>query len=1120
MREPSGPLAGLRSYFRPPRLRATAAGTLAGLILEGLWLAFYFFLLKRGLEAGAARPFFESLGLPQEEATLLLHLFVLAFSFLGGLTVYLLVDRQARLELHVQRARAETQQLISRLEEELHARRESESRFTAFAENLPGIAFLRDLQGRYVWVSDAWVREIGVPREKVLGRTPRDIFPSPAAEDFLAMDARVVAEGRAIQEEMGISGPSGYREWLETYFPVPGPDGKPALVGGISVEITNRKKAERDLKDSEARYRNLFDRNLAGVFSIRADGSIVEINDALAQIFGFASAQQALFHANWEIFRDPAQREALWERVRREGSVSALEMSLERPDGKRMDVLLNAILSRDILAREVLTGTLVDVTAARRAEAELRRTEARLKAFMSQVPGIVFIRDAEGRYLYVNAAWEKLTGMKAEEVVGRTVEDLFSPEEAAALREEDRKTLEGQVLLWEEEPEEVGGVTRFFACSKFPLPGEEGDKPLVAGISIDVTERRQNRLALEAFLDHLPGPAFVRDRDGRYVFVNRAWEELIGLPRKEVIGKGPSELFPPEIAAPLEAEDLETLEGRTRLWEEEPQQFGGEERWFSCAKFPVGGTPENPLWVAGLSVDVTERRRALEALRESEERYRDLVENIADSLVLHDLEGRVLSANRAAAELMGLSAGRELEGRFLPDHLPPENRGLFPAYLEEMRREGRAQGLMKLVNLRGETRIVEFHNTLKQEPGKPPLVRAVGRDITELHQVEKALKRSERRYRLLFERSLVGVYRMDLDGRLLECNEAFARMFGFSTPEEAVSASHSFRAVPEDFEAFRRSLLAVGAAANVESRGRRKDGSTFWLLENAVLLEEERGKPTVLGTAVDVTYQKELAALEARSRWMETLARLVQGLAHEVRNPLFAIELNATALSRFAGPASPETAQALGFIQEHVRRLDGLMRSLLELGQSLTPEEVAPTPVRDLAQSALTAAETLDPQGFRSHPVRVDLAPGLPPIPVAPRKIALALGHLLANAFQASPAGAEILLSGKREGGHLLLALADRGPGIASGVRESLFEPFVTTREGRTGLGLALARHYASIHGGTLEVASTGAGGTTLLLSLPYDGLRSSRGLPTAPPAGPSGSPAPEEGFPSGRERG
>ncbi|MGC8763753.1 MAG: PAS domain S-box protein [Acidobacteriota bacterium] len=1112
MREPTGPQSGLLCYFRHPRLWATGAGALAGTLLEGLWLAFFFFFLKRGLEASAAGPFFRSLGLPEERAILLFHLFVLLFSFLGGLTVYLLVDRQARLQLHVQKALEEAHRLNARLEEELRARKESESRFTAFAENLPGIAFLRDLEGRYVWVSDAWVRELGIPREQALGKTPRDFFPSPVAEDFLALDARVVAEGRAIQEEMGIPGPSGYREWLEICFPLPGPGGQTELVGGISVEITRRKQAERELQASEARYRRLFEENLAGVFSTRDDGSLVAINDACARIFGFASAREALAHSAQEAYPDPSLREALWERLRREGSVTGLEMAFQRLDGKGITVLLSASLSRDLLGQEILTGTMIDVTSAKEAEAALKRSEARLKAFMDQVPGVVFIRDAEGRYLYVNEAWERLTGRKASEVVGRTLEEIFTPEEAAALREEDRKTLEGEVLVWEEEPQAVGGTTRFFACTKFPLPSVEGEKPLVAGISIDVTERHQVRQALESFLDHLPGPAFVRDREGRYVFVNRAWEELIGISRKEAMGKVPGELFPPEIAEPLEAEDLQTLEGRTLLWEEEPQQFGGVERWFACAKFPVGGTAGNPLWVAGLSIDITARRRAVEALRESEERYRDLVENIADSIVLHDLEGRVLSANRAAAEVLGLSSAQELEGRFLQDHLPPENRGLFPVYLEEIRRQGRAQGLMKLVNLRGEVRIIQFNNTLKAEPGKRPLVRAVGRDVTELRRAERALRQSERRYRLLFERNLTGVFRMDLQGKLLECNEAFARMFGFSSPGEAVAASHAFSADPEDFEALRASLLAQGLAANVESLARRKDGSTFWILENAVLLEEEKGKPEVLGTVVDVTFQRELVALEARARWTETLARLVQGLAHEVRNPLFAIEVNATALSRFAGPASPETAQALAFIQEHVRRLDGLMRSLLELGQSLAPEEVTATAVRDLAQAALGVAETLDPHGFRNHTVRVELSPGLPPIPVAPRKIALALGHLLANSFQASPEGSEILLSGRREGDHLLLALADRGGGIAAEVQESLFEPFVTTRAGRTGLGLSLARHYAAIHGGTLEVASTGPRGTTLLLRLPYDGQGEARRPPTAPPSAPSGSPAPGGG--------
>lgn len=1088
MVEANGSRGGVRSFFQPPRLRATLFGLLGALALEGFWLAFFSLFLKEGLEAASASPFFKTLGIPEARAVLFLHLFVLLFSLLGGLTLYLLVDRQSRLQLHIQRAVAEAERLNSRLADELAARRESESRFSAFVENLPGIAFLRDLDGRYVWVSDAWVREIAVKREEVLGKTPRDLFPAPAAEHILSLDARVLAEGRALQEEIGLPGPHGFRQWLETYFPVPGPDGKTALIGGLSVDITVQKNVERALKASESRYRELFEKNLAGVFSSRPDGTLLAINDSCARIFGFSSAYEAMGHSAQEAYPDVAQREALWERLRREGALYGQEMELKRLDGSKVHVLLSASLSKDLLGQEILTGTMVDITSLKEAEAARRKSEARLQAFMDQVPGVVFIRDADGRYLYVNEAWEKATGLSASEVVGKTPEDLFPPEVAASLREEDRKTLEGQVLVWEEEPEQIGTATRFFACSKFPLPSGEGEKPLVAGISIDVTERRQAQAALETFLDHLPGPAFVRDREGRYLFVNRAWEELMGLTRREVIGRTPSDLFPPEIAGPLEREDRQTFQGKALLWEEEAQEFGGETRWFSCAKFPVGGTPENPFWVAGLSIDVTERRRALNDLQESEARYRDLVENIADALVLHDLTGRVLSANRAAAEVLGVASAGELEGRFLQDHLPPENRDLFTPYLEEVRREGRAQGLMKLINARGEARVIQFNNTLKEEPGKPPLVRAVGRDITELRKAEKALRMSERRYRLLFERSLVGVYRMDLEGKLLECNDAFARMFGFASPEEAVSAPHSFSADPRAFEELMKAVLTVGMAVNVESQARRKDGSPLWILESAVLLEEERGQRSVLGTVVDVSHQKTLAALESRARWMETMARLVQGLAHEVRNPLFAIEVNATALSRHAGPSSPETSQALAFIREHVRRLDGLMRSLLELGQSLAPEERVATPVRQLLQSALACAETLDPQGFRNHLVRMDLAPDLPPVSVAPRKIALALGHLLANAFQASAEGSEVLLAARREGEDLLLTLTDRGSGIASGVAETLFEPFVTTRTGRSGLGLALARHYAAIHGGTLEVQVTGPRGTTLLLRLPLEG--------------------------------
>lgn len=248
-------------------------------------------------------------------------------------------------------------------------------------------------------------------------------------------------------------------------------------------------------------------------------------------------------------------------------------------------------------------------------------------------------------------------------------------------------------------------------------------------------------------------------------------------------------------------------------------------------------------------------------------------------------------------------------------------------------------------------------------------------------------------------------------------------------------------------------------------------------------IEDGKRQPVIEGTLIDMTERKGLEAAAMKAKGIETAFKITQGLAHEVRNPLFAIQVNLQAWAKKAASGGEED-QHVRHVMEHIKRLDLLMQSLMELGRSLGEEELAiADPIRLLEEAwGLASAE---------HSVRqVRLAVARPAIPlavrVAPSRVVQALRRLLSNAIEVSTDGGEVRAALVQDGDACVMTLQDQGPGIPAQIADRLFEPFVTTRTGRPGLGLALARQAIELHGGTLTAACNDPGpGTTLTVRLP-----------------------------------
>jgi PAS domain S-box-containing protein/diguanylate cyclase (GGDEF)-like protein len=262
----------------------------------------------------------------------------------------------------------------------------------------------------------------------------------------------------------------------------------------------------------------------------------------------------------------------------------------------------------------------------------------------------------------------------------------------------------------------------------------------------------------------------------------------------------------------------------------------------------------------------------------AEEKYRNLFELSHDVVLLFDESGTILEANRHAGERLGYEEG-ELEDRTFRDLHPPEDLELGEEYFRRTLEEGDMRFSAGLLKRDGTTFPADITAT-RLRLGDGTVVQAVVRDMTERVEAERALRASERRHRLLFERNVAGVFRSYLDGEILQVNEACARMLGYRSPDEVKgTGAERLYVDTADRDRLEARLRSDGVVENYEQRLRRRDGTPIWVLESSVLVEDpSEGRKIIddtLGHAAGDRILVETAEkLRARMREADTAARV------------------------------------------------------------------------------------------------------------------------------------------------------------------------------------------------------------------------------------------------------
>ncbi len=872
-------------------------------------------------------------------------------------------------------------------------------------------------------------------------------------------------------------------------------------------------KAEEALQKSEERLRAIIDNCPSAIFVKDPSGRYLLANKA-CEVYSSEPVERVIGKTAYDYF-SPGLADHLGaddHKVLETGEALRYEAVMPAR-GETLTALTVKFPLRDASGQPyAVCGIATDITELKRATEALRESEGRFVRFMQHLPGLAWIKDAQGRYVFANGAALDVFGKLPTEIFGKTDEEVFPPAAAAQFRDNDRKALaSGTGVRVVETLEHQDGVLHHSVVSKFPIPGPDGEAALVGGMAIDVTEEVRTRAVLEeseerfraTFEQAAVGIAHV-GLDGRWLRVNRKLCDIVGYRPDELQALTFLDITHPEDLEADLAQVRRLLAGEVETYSMEKRYFrkDGPLVWINLTVSLVRTPEGQPKYFISVVEDITEQKGVREALRESEERLRAISDNLPLGAVYQvrgDPDGRrrFLHISAGVERLLGVTPAEAMaDANALYGLVHEEDRPRVAA-LEEVARRDLAPFDCEFRSRTRSGGLVWVH--ARSAPRPLPTGQVVWEgiiaDVTARKRAEADLARltaeSERRRRL-YEAALSNtpdlVYVFDLGHRFLYANEGLLRMWG-KTWDEAIGKNclelgyEPWHAAMHDREI--EQVIATRQPVKGEVPFTGTFGRRIYEYIFVPVFGGNGEVEAVAGTTRDVTDRKALEGTlrdqadqlrQADRRKDEFLATL----AHELRNPLAPLR-NGLQLLRQAGDNRAVREQAQAIMDRQLQQMVRLIDDLLDVSRITQGKLRLRRDRVDLAsivQSAIEGSRPfIDSQG---HVLTVTLPPEPVYLDADPTRLAQVFANLLTNAAKYTNRSGHIRLTAERDGRDVVVSVKDNGIGIAAEHLSSLFQmfsqvaPALERSQGGLGIGLSLVKGLVEMHGGTVGARSEG----------------------------------------------
>lgn len=869
------------------------------------------------------------------------------------------------------------------------------------------------------------------------------------------------------------------------------------------LDMGERRRVEGALRETEEFKTRMLESSGDNITVLSLEGRVLSMNTAGQRSMGiedFATVLNTDWLALWKEGAEPEAQKAL--ELARGGETGHFLGSRLTAKGEpqQWDVVLTAI--NDASGRpEKLLAVSRDVTERRAAEEKFR-----ILFEQSSDAHLLFAKDT---IIDCNVAAIRMLGFESKEALLAVPMSSLSPESQPDGSVSLERASEIRQLLkahgrhsceWNLRRKGGDEMTVEITLTKVELLGQS----VQLAVWHDLTERKEAEAALreseerfQAFMNHSPVVALIKDENGRMLYMNEVMEQRFRMKLEDVFGKTDFDWLPHDKAAQLAVVDREVLTtGVSRqLIEEIPTPDGVTHEWL-VMKFPMG-TSDGARMLGMVAIDVGEQRRAERALQESELHFRELFDEAPVAYHELDLNHRITRVNATELSMLGYRLD-EMVGRPVTDFIIGDHAGgpLQPAPGDQ-----RHESFERVFRRKDGRRVPMLmrQRVMTDSRGAVCGTRATLQDISALKRKELELRDAEEKYRSIFENAIEGIFQTTPEGSYMSVNPALASIYGYDSPDELMGKiTHIGKQLyvrPGRRAEFTAAMLERGSVTDFESQIYRRDKSIIWISERARCVRDQDGKLLYYeGTVEDITARRETdeAVKKARDVALES-ARLksefLANMSHEIRTPMNGIiGMTGLLLDTDLTPKQRDFTQTISGSADALLTIinDILDFSKIEAGMLMFEEidfqlgGVVEGSVELLAARAASKEIELASLVYQDVPTALRGDPG---------RLRQVLTNLVGNAVKFTETG-EVVVRANCERvteTHVTIrfSVSDTGIGISRDAQLRLFQAFVqadgstTRRFGGTGLGLAICKQLVARMGGEIGVVSEIGKGST-----------------------------------------